>query len=293
MAGILVVAPDRVARAGARVDLRALAEAFGARRIRVQELAIGVAEPSLIRDDLEIERQNGVAGQDLGEADRVRALVHILLAEARVVDLVLADISNRGAHRALHLVDIVPGTAVAQADRREIAEHVLADRERRRVGAVVRLVAVGEAHVVGGLAVQILGRNAVLRALLDVWARVELHIDRCTRDHVDQVVVRHRDVITDFLADQPGLAVNELTAALIAAPFHIGAILGQHIGETRSAVERAERQDTQREPHAPRRAGHACASRAGGASEDQLHPHHRPERRSRRALRCAPHRHGP
>jgi len=174
------------------------------------------------------------------------------LMEGRVVH----DLAVRLLDVAVYLV---PGAAVADGDRGEIAEHVLADRVEGGVGDVVRLLAVDVAHGIGGLAVQVLDADVLLLAGLVVGACRELHVDRGARDHVLVVARGEREVLTDPLLHQHRGAVDGDVAAVVVVPHDVGPILGQHATERRSGDHH------QRQQRPPERTQQPPASRALGA----------------------------
>src|SRR5207245_11751589 len=130
------------------------------------DLAVGIGEIALIGEQLVVEAENGIARQDLGERDRVAAMIGALVERGIVLDEPL-----RGLDVA---VQPIRAAAVAEGQRRQVAEHVLADGEILGVGLVVGFFARDEAGAVGGLAVQIVRGDALLSPGLVIRARREL-----------------------------------------------------------------------------------------------------------------------
>src|SRR5581483_4598176 len=170
---------EGIARAGAGIDLVGERIADRVVRIEVADLAVGTREIALIGRELVVESGNEVAGENLGKAHAVDTVIGALV-ERRVIDdeAVLLDVAE----------DLVPAAPVAHGDRGQIAEHVLAHGVVGRIRLVVRLDAVDESGTVGRLAVQILGRHALLGALLAIGAGGEEDVDRGAGDHVLIVV---------------------------------------------------------------------------------------------------------
>ena len=126
--------------------------------------------------------------------------------------------------------DLVPALRVAERHGGQVAEHALADREKRGVGFVVRLAAVDEADAVERAAVQVVEIGVVLGARLLIGAGLRQHVDRGAGDQVLVILVGGGKGIAEFLAHQHRGTLDGEAAALVAVVEHIGAILRQHVG---------------------------------------------------------------
>src|SRR5262249_42771913 len=105
------------------------------------------------------------------------------------------------------------------------------------VRLVVGLRAVDDPRAVGRLAVQELEAAAVLRALLLVWARGELHVDRGAGDVVLVEVVIHRKVVGNLLLNENGRSLNGDPPTLVAVIEGIYTVFGQPPGEHRGDAQ--------------------------------------------------------
>ena len=168
---VLHAQPDGGARARVGIELRLVTEAPRNRRVGVADRPVGVVEESFLGNRRVVERRNEIARQDLCQAHAVLLPVEVAL--------------ERGIVGPPH--DIV-AQGVTQRQRRQVAEHVLADRER-----VGRRVEVGlfTGHVIDAhrrVAAQVIHAQRPLRAFLGIRTRRRDDVDRGRADHVDVVV---------------------------------------------------------------------------------------------------------
>ncbi len=125
----VVLQANRPGGAGmrARVDLLLEREPTRVARRGIADRTVGAVEIALVRDDLEVEAGDQIAGQDLRETQRVAPGID-LVGERRVAGL--------AAVRVLHVAeDVVPAALEAHGDGGQVAEHVLRETLKYAVSA--------------------------------------------------------------------------------------------------------------------------------------------------------------
>ncbi len=161
------------------------------------------------------------------------------------------------------LAHAVPAAGVAQARGGHVAEQVLRDVDRQRVGGVVRLTAGGACDADAGVAHDVVQADVIGGARFFERARGGDDVDRCVADRVDVVRARQRHLVREALADQERGAGCGDAAALVGVQQRFG-LVGRQVGGARSRWVRSGAMAPSATP--PRRAdgsgdrAHACAT---------------------------------
>ena len=213
----VVFGPDTngVGRTRVRVELGLETVAKRTAGVEVAHRTVGIIQKPLIGNDFDVHGGNQVSGQNLCYADAI-VLPGVIAKEIRVI----------GAPHGVVTV------TVTQRQRRQIAKHVLRNRQVVASRVEIALYTAGKTHGHYRVAAQVIHRQRILRTLLGIRACSGNHIDRCGTNHIYVVIGRNRNTLANTLAHQNRWAVNLNAAANILVVQEVGTVIRQHTRDT-------------------------------------------------------------
>ena len=240
--------------------------ALGHRRAEHACRAVGAAQVAVVGQRLEIRARNPARSQDLRQAESVLPMPRHVGKLGRVA-----------------LAHFVGAAREAQAHGGHAAEHFLRHVDADPVRGVVGLLAARRCQRDLRVAVNVVGAEAVLGALLAVRAGGGDDIDRRVADRIDVVRRRQRELVGDALAHQQRRPIGGHAAAAVGVEQRLGAV-GRQVDCARAGGGEQAAQHGKNPPANPD-CGCGCRCRCVNYSHSRLLAHRwrRVRLRARRA----------